>query len=71
MKWFKWLLFPLSVFFWSITELRNLFYNLSWLRSVSFDLPTISIGNITVGGTGKTPHIMYIGHVLNLSLIHI
>ena len=68
MKWFKWLLFPLSVFFWSITGLRNLFYNLNWLRSVSFDLPIINVGNITVGGTGKTPHIMYIGHVLNKSL---
>ena len=68
MKWFKWLLFPLSVLFWSITGLRNLFYNLNWLRSVSFDLPLINIGNITVGGTGKTPHIMYIGNVLNKSL---
>ena len=68
MKWFKWLLFPLSVFFWSITGLRNLFYNLNWLRSVSFDFPIISIGNITVGGTGKTPHIMYLGNLLNKSL---
>ncbi len=65
MKRFKWLLFPFSMLFWSITGLRNLFYDLNWLKSISFDLPIINIGNITVGGTGKTPHIIYLGELLN------
>ena len=33
-------------------------------KSKSFDIPLISVGNISVGGTGKTPHVEYIIHVL-------
>lgn len=64
MKWFKWLLFPISILFWIITGLRNFFYDLNWLKSISFDIPIINVGNITVGGTGKTPHVLYIGNLL-------
>lgn len=45
--------------FFLITLIRNLLYDLKILRSYSFDLPIITVGNITVGGTGKTPHIEY------------
>lgn len=41
-------------------SLRNFAYNYGLLRGVDFNLPTISVGNLTVGGAGKTPHIEYL-----------
>ncbi len=39
-------------------------YNAGILGSVTFSIPTISVGNITVGGTGKTPHVEYLVNML-------
>jgi tetraacyldisaccharide 4'-kinase len=39
-------------------------YDLNILKSKEFDVPVISIGNITVGGTGKTPHVEYLINLL-------
>ncbi len=52
----RWLLLPFSVLYGIITGFRNFLYNNKFLSSKSFDIPVISVGNITVGGTGKTPH---------------
>ena len=49
------LLLPLSWVYGGILSLRNLCYDRGWIRSHSVGIPVISIGNITVGGTGKTP----------------
>ena len=43
---------------------RNQMYDLNLLKSKEFDVPIISIGNITVGGTGKTPHVEYLVNLL-------
>ena len=43
---------------------RNHLYNQGLKPSVGFDLPVISVGNLTVGGTGKTPHIEYLIRLL-------
>ncbi len=51
-----WLL-PLTPIYGIGVMIRNLLFDLHVLRSVSFRLPIISVGNITVGGTGKTPHV--------------
>ena len=43
---------------------RNLLFEMGVLKSRSFRIPVISVGNITVGGTGKTPHVEYLIRLL-------
>lgn len=58
------LLFPLGFVYWMVTYCRNLFYDLGWFKSYTFSLPVIAVGNLSVGGTGKTPHIEYLVRLL-------
>ncbi|MBN2744981.1 MAG: tetraacyldisaccharide 4'-kinase [Marinilabiliaceae bacterium] len=60
----RWLLFPISLIYGIVVRLRNLFFDWGWISSRSFDVPVISLGNITVGGTGKTPHAEYLVRLL-------
>ncbi len=59
----KWLL-PLSWLYGIGVKFRNLCFETGILKSRSFDIPVISVGNITVGGTGKTPHVEYLTKIL-------
>ena len=54
------LLLPLSLLYGIVVGTRNLLYKAGVLRSVRFDLPVISVGNLSVGGAGKSPHIEYL-----------
>jgi len=56
---------PLSWLYGFGVHIRNLMFDCGLLRSKSFDLPVISVGNITVGGTGKTPHTEYLVRLLS------
>jgi tetraacyldisaccharide 4'-kinase len=56
----KILLYPFSFLYGIVVWFRNQLYDLNILKSKEFDVPVISIGNITVGGTGKTPHVEYL-----------
>jgi len=56
----KWLLFPFSLLYGFIVYFRNKLFDYDFLKNKEFDPPIISVGNITVGGTGKTPHIEYL-----------
>ncbi len=53
-------LLPFSFLYGLGVEIRNRMYDCGMLSSRSFDVPVISIGNLTVGGSGKTPHIEYL-----------
>ena len=55
---------PLSLVYGCIIYLRNLFCDLGWFTTEDFKLPIISVGNITTGGSGKTPLVMYLANLL-------
>ncbi len=57
-------LLPLSWLYGIAVKLRNTLFNIGMLKSRAFDVPVISVGNITVGGTGKTPHVEYLVNLL-------
>ncbi len=60
----RYLLIPFSWIYGFVVYLRNCFFDLHILSEKKFDLPVISVGNITVGGTGKTPHVEYLIQLL-------
>jgi tetraacyldisaccharide 4'-kinase len=59
------LLYPISLLYGAITTIRNFLYDTGILPSEEFQFPIICVGNITVGGTGKTPHTEYIAGLLH------
>ena len=60
----EWLL-PFSWLYGIGVSTRNALFEMGILKSRSFDVPVISVGNITVGGTGKTPHVEYLIDLLH------
>lgn len=58
------LLFPFSALYGGITSLRNLAYEKGWLESKEYDVPVISVGNLSVGGTGKSPMVEWLVRIL-------
>ncbi len=55
---------PLSWLYGCGVKFRNFLFDTGILKSHAFDVPVISVGNITVGGTGKTPHVEYLIRLL-------
>ena len=64
-SFFRFLLFPFSGLYGIAVWIRNMLFNAEILPSKSYDMPVISVGNITVGGTGKTPHTEYLIRALS------
>lgn len=58
------LLYPISIAYGIVLYIRNKFYDWSLFKSKKFDLPVISVGNLALGGTGKTPHTEYLIRLL-------
>ena len=58
------LLAPVSFLYGIGVSLRDFFYRKRLLMSFKFDIPVISVGNLSVGGAGKTPHIEYLIRIL-------
>lgn len=54
------LLFPFTILYKWITDFRNHLYNIGYKKSFQFQTKVINVGNLTVGGTGKTPHVEYL-----------
>lgn len=63
------ILFPFSILYGFITSLRNLLFDKDILKSYAFDIPIIAVGNLSVGGTGKTPQIEYLIRLLSQKYI--
>ena len=59
------LLFPFAILYGVITSIRNFLFDRGIFKSYSFDLPIIAVGNLSVGGTGKTPQIEYLIRLLS------
>ena len=58
------ILLPFSALWWLLVSLRNFFYDKGWLKTFEFDFPVILTGNLSTGGTGKTPHVLYLMKLL-------
>ena len=64
LKSFRILLFPFSLLYWLGIAVRNFLYEKQVLKSSSFGLPLICVGNLSVGGTGKSPMVEYLIRLL-------
>lgn len=64
MKFLKVLAYPFSLLYGCIMLIRNKLFDAHLLPSKSYNLPLICVGNLSVGGTGKTPHTEYIVNLL-------
>ncbi len=65
MNFLRKILFPFSILYGCITYVRNFLFDKGILKSYSFDVPVIAVGNLSVGGTGKTPQIEYLIRLLS------
>ena len=59
------LLYPLALIYGAIVWLRNRLYDTKFFTSIEFSVPVITVGNLSTGGTGKTPHVEYLIRMLH------
>ncbi len=63
-RFYEYFLWPFSLIYGIAVGIRNALFDLHLLKSEEFDLPVISVGNLTAGGTGKTPFTEYLVSIL-------
>ena len=61
----RWYLYPFSVIYDVVTGVRNTLYDLGISKSTRFKTPIINVGNLSVGGSGKSPMVMYLAEMLS------
>lgn len=61
----RYFLFPFSLIYWTVTTVRNVLFDWGIFKSYTFITPIIAVGNLSVGGTGKTPQIEYLIRLLS------
>lgn len=64
MHWYNWLLFPISILFDLVTKTRNWLFDREFFKVTDAQIPSVLVGNLRVGGTGKTPMVEYLIRVL-------
>ena len=64
MNFLRKIVYPFAVLYGIITSIRNFLYDKNFLKSTKFKTPTLVVGNLSVGGTGKTPQIEYLIRLL-------
>lgn len=64
MKIVRVLLFPVALLYGLVIKIRNYLYNKNIIKSSSFNFPIITVGNLSVGGTGKSPMVEYLIRLL-------
>ena len=57
-------LYPIALLYGAIVWLRNRMYDAKFFTSIEFSVPVITVGNLSTGGTGKTPHVEYLIRLL-------
>ncbi|MGY0407822.1 MAG: tetraacyldisaccharide 4'-kinase, partial [Polaribacter sp.] len=67
MKLLRFLLFPFAILYDFVTTIRTFFFDIGIFKKTSFTVPVIVVGNLSVGGTGKTPQIEYLIRLLKNS----
>ncbi len=64
MKLLRFIFFPFAIIYGLITAIRNGFYSIGIFKASKFSIPIINVGNVSMGGTGKTPHTEYLIRLL-------
>ncbi len=65
MEVLRFLLYPFAAVYGIVTGIRNFLFNCGILRGINHELPVIVVGNLSTGGTGKTPHVEYLIRLLS------
>ncbi len=60
----KILLSPFSLLYGVLISIRNFFFQIGLVKRSTFNIPVINVGNLTIGGAGKTPHVEYLIQLL-------
>ena len=56
----RWIMAPIAIIYGLVMEIRNFLFNKGILRSSEFSVPSIAVGNLSVGGSGKTPMVKFL-----------